>query len=282
MAEEEEDDDFAQLFADFNIDDENIKPEDCDFIDQISSNLREAAGLSEGAAVHAGDVDEGKITWVAPERSGIENLANSGPAPERPDRRNDASGPSAPQPAAPAAPAPMRRPAADSQAKRDNVAKETEEMWDRDEMQPSPKNLRNTSSIYVSDNLIADLKAIEEQAAGTAKSMVPEEAKRAIDALQTLKRALPTFKDALNQAAAELTTSEEGRTLLQCFLSRKQVRRREREANEQGATHPLALWSPEQRATPCSPGALTLTIIVPPPLLVREQVEKKRRKSKEQ
>ena len=37
-----------------------------------------------------------------------------------------------------------------------------------------------------------------------------------------------------------------------------------------------------KRVTPCSPGALTLTIIVPPPLLVREQVEKKRRKSKEQ
>jgi len=229
MAEDEEDDDdFAQLFADFNVDDEDIKPEDSIFIDQISENLREAAGLSEGDAVHKGDVDEGKITWEAPERAGIENQANHGPAPQR----KDSSGPSAPkEPAAPAAPPPMRRPPAE-QTKRDVVAKETEEMWERDEMQPSPKYLRSITSVFVSDNLIADLKAIEYEAAGTAKAMEPEEAKRAIDALQTLKRALPTFKDALNQAAAELTTSEEGRKLLQCFLSRKQVEKKRRESED--------------------------------------------------
>ena len=78
----------------------------------------------------------------------------------------------------------------------------------------------------MSDNLVEDLHRIEVWAANVAQGMQPQTAERALDALQTLREALPTFKDALQVAAAELTTSEEGRTLLQCFLETKQKRRR--------------------------------------------------------
>ena len=54
-------------------------------------------------------------------------------------------------------------------------------------------------------------------------------AARAIDALQTLRLAMPTFKDALHVAAAELTTTEEGKTLLTCFLEGKKRRKNSKE-----------------------------------------------------
>ena len=81
-------------------------------------------------------------------------------------------------------------------------------------------------SFFVSDNLVNELEGIRELAETSARDMSPQKAQRAIGALQTLKAAQPTFKDALQVAAAELTTSEEGRVLLQCFLNQKRVRMR--------------------------------------------------------
>ena len=50
-----DEDDWDDLWADFN-DDAALESE------SISANLRMAAGLKAGTAVHAGDVDEGQIS----------------------------------------------------------------------------------------------------------------------------------------------------------------------------------------------------------------------------
>ena len=61
-----DEDDWDDLWADFN-DDAALESE------SISANLRMAAGLKAGAAVHAGDVDEGQINWEAPAFHGLGN-----------------------------------------------------------------------------------------------------------------------------------------------------------------------------------------------------------------
>ena len=188
MEDDDDEDEFAQLFADFNMDEDKIAPEDELFIDSISANLREAAGMGAGAQVHAGDVDEGTITWQAPSRTGLDSLDGDGP---------DA-------------------------ARARGVAAITEQMWASDEMQPSP-DAYGKSSVNVSDNLLADLQAIETKAAGTAKAMDPQQAARAMDALQSIKVALPTFRASLQNAAAELRTTEDGTTLLNLFLDHKKI-----------------------------------------------------------
>ena len=71
MSDEDSDDDFDELFADFNNDDDEVDEEDSNFIEAISANLRESVGFKQGEVVHKGDVDEGLITWIAPESVGV-------------------------------------------------------------------------------------------------------------------------------------------------------------------------------------------------------------------
>ena len=59
MSDEDSDDDFDELFADFNNDDDEVDEEDSNFIEAISANLRESVGFKQGEVVHKGDVDEG-------------------------------------------------------------------------------------------------------------------------------------------------------------------------------------------------------------------------------
>ena len=66
-SEDDVDDDFADIFDDFNNDSE-VAP----IAEQISSNLRAHLGLRE-RAVHEGESDEGRILWVAPKFSGLAN-----------------------------------------------------------------------------------------------------------------------------------------------------------------------------------------------------------------
>ena len=90
-----DDDDIDDLFADF---------EETDAVDSamISANLLDASGIdpSTVAAVHAGEADEGRITWVAPEFSGLTN-STSVDTKGGHWNRDDAA---APPPAAPVAP----------------------------------------------------------------------------------------------------------------------------------------------------------------------------------
>lgn len=63
-----DDDDFDDLFAKFNDDDHD------DFV-MMSQNLRQLCGLSE-TPVHAGEADEGRVTWLAPSFSGLGNSSS--------------------------------------------------------------------------------------------------------------------------------------------------------------------------------------------------------------
>ena len=310
---DDEEDDFGDLFADFNMEDEDMEEEDRDFIDSISDNLREAAGMGAGKVLHQGDVDEGLITWVAPEKSGLDNLEDDGPAAQRrraekrrskelmdADKRRSkelmdasaalaaaaaaeeeaaraaeqraaeaaaaeaaaadqaarsaaaaasqaaaaeaaeaAAADQAARSAAAAASQAAAAEAAAARAREENAARAaaekkaqldaaTESMWDDLEMLPSPGQVK-PSTFYMSDNLAQDLHQQAVTAANKVGQMGPESAARAIDALQTLRLAMPTFKDALHVAAAELTTTEEGKTLLTCFLEGKKRRKNSKE-----------------------------------------------------
>ena len=94
-----DDDDIDDLFADF---------EETDAVDSamISANLLDASGIDPSTvkAVHAGEADEGRITWVAPEFSGLTN-STSVDTKGGHWNRDDAAAPppAAPAPAAPAA-----------------------------------------------------------------------------------------------------------------------------------------------------------------------------------
>ena len=318
---DDEEDDFGDLFADFNMEDEDMEEEDRDFIDSISDNLREAAGMGAGKVLHQGDVDEGLITWVAPEKSGLDNLEDEGFAAQRrkeeeviriraekrrskelmdADKRRSkelmdasaalaaaaaaeeeaaraaeqraaeaaaaeaaaadqaarsaaaaasqaaaaeaaeaAAADQAARSAAAAASQAAAAEAAAARAREENAARAaaekkaqldaaTESMWDDLEMLPSPGQVK-PSTFYMSDNLAQDLHQQAVTAANKVGQMGPESAARAIDALQTLRLAMPTFKDALHVAAAELTTTEEGKTLLTCFLEGKKRRKNSKE-----------------------------------------------------
>lgn len=67
MSDDEDDDDFEALFEDFNETDAS------GVALQISSNLREIVGLMGDDTVHAGEGDEGRITWEAPATHGLDN-----------------------------------------------------------------------------------------------------------------------------------------------------------------------------------------------------------------
>ena len=69
--DDDDDDDFAAMFADFESSGESLSL----LSEKISNNLRAAAGLSGTTVVHEGDVDEGNITWEAPQQSGLQNPA---------------------------------------------------------------------------------------------------------------------------------------------------------------------------------------------------------------
>ena len=67
MSDDEDDDDFESLFEDFM---RLMQPVlHCKF----SANLREVVGLIGDDTVHAGDGDEGRITWEAPATHGLDN-----------------------------------------------------------------------------------------------------------------------------------------------------------------------------------------------------------------
>lgn len=67
MSDDEDDDDFGSLFEDFN------ETDATGVALQISANLREVVGLMGDDTVHAGDGDEGRITWEAPATHGLDN-----------------------------------------------------------------------------------------------------------------------------------------------------------------------------------------------------------------
>ena len=298
MSDSEADDDFDALFNDFQEElDEDIDLNDADFIDAISENLREVVGLSEGQVIHAGDADEGKITWVAPSMAGIDGLNDVvGPdaaqlhvgrgerrhsremaekaaerAAEQAMRERDAEleravrareeanrthaaaeearrvleGEDMARAARAVEEAERARAAAEEarrayeeemaraareaeelerwlQQKRAIRDTETEKMWAADDLAASPVKIApDRYKFLLSDTLINDLHDIEVQALNTVHTMAPDQASRAMQALQMIKQGSPTFRDAFQNAAAELIKSDEGHVLLQCVLSRK-------------------------------------------------------------
>ena len=62
----DDEDDFDELFAAFNDD-----PDIVELSERISNNLREQAGIGGNTIVHEGEADEGRVTWEAPEASGL-------------------------------------------------------------------------------------------------------------------------------------------------------------------------------------------------------------------
>ena len=87
-----DDDEIDDLFADF---------EETDAVDSamISANLLDASGIdpSTVAAVHAGEADEGRITWVAPEFSGLTNSTSVDTKGALESRRRGGAPPAAPR-----------------------------------------------------------------------------------------------------------------------------------------------------------------------------------------
>lgn len=65
---DDDDEDFADMFADFN-----ESPDVSELAERISDNLRAQAGIGGKTVVHEGEADEGRITWQAPARSGLHN-----------------------------------------------------------------------------------------------------------------------------------------------------------------------------------------------------------------
>ena len=54
MSDEDSDDDFDELFADFNNDDDEVDEEDSNFIEAISANLRSRWASSRARSRHKG------------------------------------------------------------------------------------------------------------------------------------------------------------------------------------------------------------------------------------
>ena len=201
---EEEDEDFAMLFASFNAEDSALalNEEDGELIESISANLREIAGLEDKKG------DEPQTNWTAPSAPGLDN---SGSAAEE----SVASS--------------RRRRASEAQIEIE------EEMWaelasptERQRVglpsaaQTAQKRRARGKSreikITLSDNLLSGLDAIESRTAHLAKDMPLEDAKWAAEQLDQLAahaRCAPRLeKDALQQTLKKVEQLEKGADII--------------------------------------------------------------------
>ena len=210
MTEADEDDDFESLLADFNTLDEDdfFDAADGAFLESISTNLREAAGLDSTQPSQA------PTTWQAPAAPGLSNSGLAAQeAVESAKRREVAKTRTDGEEALwneLASPSPERRP---TQLKQTypNTAKLVR--------QPSGR-----MNITTSDNL---LEAIEAEAKRLAKTIDKSQAAVAADAFDALAahaRAAPRLeKEPLQGVLADVAaTGEEAQNLLRLVVTRRQ------------------------------------------------------------
>ncbi|KAL1525237.1 hypothetical protein AB1Y20_020104 [Prymnesium parvum] len=190
---------------------DDFEQDDIDTFGLISANLRDACGFEKGAAVHAGEADEGQILWAPPTFSGLTNSEGFKDLPP---------------PGAEEAPAAEEPPAAAV----DVITEKTKQLWD--ELAETSDMPSNREAPQLSQSVIDALLAeVREAVEGLSKT--PEKAVMTVDMMNRLakhgtgecKLTLEEFKDVHTQLSAD----QHSKTILQAVKKRQRTRQASRQ-----------------------------------------------------